>query len=255
MTSQNETPVYKGDFSKLSGIYLKYRPHYPPELFEYLQTLTEGHELAWDCGTGNGQAAVGLAGHYEKVYATDPGAEQLKHAMPHSRIVYKQERAEHCSLPDSSADLLTVAQALHWFDFDRFYAVAKRVLKPGGVIAAWAYGLPSLPEEVDGVFKHFHDEVVSKYWLYENLLIYKEYEPIPFPFQQIGAPAFSIIKEMDLQSLVGLARSWSATQTFIDRNHTDPTTALQQQLAAVWGDPASKKQATWKLILKLGRNS
>lgn len=243
---------FKDNFSKQSDTYVRFRPTYPPELFNYLASLTEAHDLAWDCGTGNGQSAIGLAAHYRSVYASDPSERQIAHAIPHARVLYKVEPAETPDLPDASVDLVTVAQALHWFDFDRFYASVKRVLKPGGVFAAWAYGLPGIDPATDAVIRQFHDETLNDFWKAENRLIEKEYKTIPFPFEELKTPHFEIRKQINLTDVFGLLRSWSAVQRYIDTHGTDPVSALETELTQAWGN-ADEKEAVWKLILKAGR--
>lgn len=225
---------------------------YPAELYEYLSSLTSAHELAWDCGTGNGQAAVGLAAHYDKVTATDPSAEQIKHNIPHEKVIYSVERAEAVSIESNTVDLLTVANALHWFNFDEFYKEAKRVLKQNGIIAAWTYGTLSINPVIDEIIKHFHDEVLGDYWLAENRLISKSYATIPFPFNEIDSPAFVCQKTMSLDDVVGYVQTWSALQRFIVTNGVDPSIELRGKLATAWQDETTK-MVTWKLILKVGR--
>jgi ubiquinone/menaquinone biosynthesis C-methylase UbiE len=244
---------FKDNFSKQSDIYLKYRPYYPTELYAYLSSLTADHKLAWDCGTGNGQAAIGLAEHYERITATDPSAAQIKNCIPHSKIKYLVEQAENSSLESNSADLITIANALHWFDFDTFYKEANRVLKNKGIIAAWAYGVPSVFPEADTLIEHFHYHTLNDYWRPENRLIEKEYTTIPFPFQQITPPDFFYEKKMNLDELIGYLNTWSATQRFIDKNKFNPTDQLQEKLNAIWKDRSEEKTLRWKLILKVGR--
>jgi ubiquinone/menaquinone biosynthesis C-methylase UbiE len=239
-------------FSKQAASYQKHRPTSPPALFEYLHSLTTEHQLAWDCGTGNGQAAIGLADFYEQVYATDPSEQQIKHATLHPRIIYKIERAETCGLTDHTADLITIANALHWFDFSTFYAEVKRVLKPNGVIAAWTYGHTTISPGIDAIIKHYHDEIVGEFWQDENRLIDKNYATIPFPFEPVSAPPFSTHKEMSFDDLIGLIHSWSATQKYIDKYASDPVKNIQQQLRSLWQN--EKATASWQLILKIGRN-
>jgi SAM-dependent methyltransferase len=245
---------FNDNFSKQSDSYVKFRPGYPPELFAYLQTVAPGNDLAWDCGTGNGQSAIRLADHFTKVIATDPSAEQVKNAIPHDRVTYRVEKAESSGLEDRSADLITVAQAIHWFDFDAFYAEVKRVLKDKGVLAAWAYGLPEISPEVNEVIRHFHDVTIGDFWQPQNRLIENGYATIPFPFEQLSPPDFYIRKEASLPEVLGLTRSWSATQRYIDANGVNPVEELEPRLKEVWKD-ADRKELTWKLILKVGRNN
>jgi len=244
---------FKDNFSKQAAVYQSYRPTYPTELFSFLASLTPTHDLAWDCATGNGQAAMGLAPYYRQIYATDPSAQQIAHAQPHERVVYHVERAEQTALGDHSADIVTVAQALHWFNFDAFYAEVRRVLKPGGAIAVWTYGLPSLTPEIDRCVKHFHDHTVGRFWQRENRLVEQEYATVPFPFHNIPAPDLHMEKPLSLQGLTGLLRSWSAVQRFIDAHGTDPVNGISDELANLWGKTSAPKTATWKLTLKAGR--
>lgn len=243
--------AFKDNFSKQAEIYSKFRPTYPKELFVYLKQLTPEHTLAWDCGTGNGQSAVQLAAFYDQVYATDPSAAQIDNAIPDGKITYKIEKAEEPQLGNNSVDLITVAQAIHWFDFDQFYAEVKRVLKPAGIIAVWAYGIPSVEEAINPIIKDFHDNVIGKFWQPENKLIDQEYTIIPFPFKLIEMPAFYIRKPMNLAALCGHFRSWSATQKYIDTYKDNPVAAVAQKLSAHWENPNTEKEVVWKLILKV----
>jgi ubiquinone/menaquinone biosynthesis C-methylase UbiE len=244
--------IFKDNFSKQSDIYVKYRPHYPTELYSYLSSLTEKHELAWDCGTGNGQAAVGLSAFYNEIIATDPSEQQIKNCLPNQRVKYLVEKAESSSIQSNSADLLTVANALHWFDFGAFYKEAMRVLKKNGIIAAWTYRLPVISPEADKIVEQYHYRTLNGYWLPENGLVEKEYATIPFPFKQISSPEFFCEKVMDLKDFIGYLNTWSATQRFIQENKFNPTEPLEKELSDVW-DTDSKKQVTWRLILKVGK--
>lgn len=245
--------IFKDHFSKQAEIYVQYRPTYPKELFTYLASLMREHSLAWDCGTGNGQSAVQLAEFYEQVVATDPSEQQIQNAIAHEQINYKVERAEETTLADRSVDLITVAQALHWFDFDRFYTEVKRVLKKDGVLAVWAYGVPSVSTELDPLIRNFHDEVVGEFWQKENKLIDKEYETIPFPFQTVPTPSFHIRKQWTRTELLGHFRTWSATQKFIDKYGKDPLEELETEFAKHWENRDEVKEVSWKLILKIGK--
>jgi SAM-dependent methyltransferase len=244
--------AFKDYFSKQSDIYLKFRPRYPDALYAYLSSLTNEHKLAWDCGTGNGQAAIGLADFYEKVIATDPSEQQIKNAIANEKIIYSVEKAENNSLQSNSVDLITIANALHWFDFDVFFKEAKRVLKKDGIIAAWSYFLPAISPEIDKIIAHYHFQTLDDYWLAENRIVEKGYATIPFPFELISSPQFYYEKEMKLDELTGYLNTWSATQRFIERNGFNPTEELSDELKEFWKE-ASTKKVTWKLILKVGR--
>lgn len=246
-------PVFKDNFSKQSDVYVKYRPHYPGELFSFLSSLTNEHKLAWDCGTGNGQAATGLAKFYDRIIATDPSAQQIGNCLPNEKVTYLVEKAEQSSLQTGSVDLLTIANALHWFDFESFYKEANRVLKPNGVIAAWAYALPKISPAVDEVIAHLHYQTLDAYWVHENRLVENEYKEVPFPFELIASPDFHYEKAMSCNDMTGYLNTWSATHRFIAKNQFNPVERMEIDLQRAWGDPMEEKKVRWKLIMKIGR--
>jgi SAM-dependent methyltransferase len=246
-------PTFKDHFSKQSDLYVKYRPLYPKELYAYLSSLTEKHELAWDCGTGNGQATIGLTDFYTKIFATDPSEAQISNAIQHPKIKYKIQKAETTSLAPHSVDLLTIANALHWFDLEMFYKEVSRTLKPGGIIAAWAYRLPHVTSEIDALIEDLHNITLHDYWLAENRLVEQEYKTIPFPFESIQSPDFFYEKEIDLSGLIGYLNTWSATQRYIEKNKVNPITIQEPKLESLWKEAALKKTIRWNLTLKVGR--
>lgn len=244
---------FKDNFSNQADIYARYRPYYPKALYAYLSSLTEKHDLAWDCGTGNGQAASALADCYKNVIATDPSEKQISHAISKPNVTYLLEKAEHNSIPSNSVDLLTIANALHWFDFDLFYSEANRVLKKDGVIAAWAYALPVVSPEIDALVHHFHYQTLGDYWLEENRLVEREYGTIPFPFKRLITPEFYAEKKMNLDDFIGYLNTWSATQRFIKENKINPTLNLKTDLADLyWINAVEEKNVRWKLTLLAG---
>lgn len=245
--------VFKDYFSKQSDIYAKYRPQYPQELYAFLASQTVAHDKVWDCGTGNGQAAIDLTKHYQEVFATDPSEQQIQHSTPHPQVRYKVEKAEQPSLADQSVDLITVANAMHWFELDVFYAEAKRVLKKGGILAAWSYALPFISEEIDPIVYEFHHGILDDYWVAENRLVEKEYSTIPFPFRELTHPDFYSYKQMNLEDTIGYFNTWSAVQRFITKHDVNPTIQLAEELSAVWGNPETERTFRWKLALKIGR--
>ncbi len=245
--------TFNDNFSKQASIYAQYRPSYPHELYDYLSELTPTHELAWDCGTGNGQSAIHLADFYDLVYASDPSEAQITNAFAHDRVTYKIEKAEESTLKDQSVDLVTIAQAIHWFDYDKFYNEVKRVLKKGGIIAAWAYGIPSINKELDVLIKHFHQKTVGPYWPIETRSIDQEYTTIPFPFREIEPPEFYIRKRFKLEDLLGHLLSWSATQRFMEQVGQNPIDQLRSEVEKIWGNPQMAKDAVWKIYLRVGK--
>lgn len=243
---------FKDNFSKQSNAYQKYRPSYPKELFTYLNKLTDKHDLAWDCGTGNGQSALGLADHFNKIYATDPSKQQIVNAALHPKISYKIEKAERTTLQDNSVDLITVAQAMHWFDFDTFFSEVKRVLKTKGIIAVWTYSLPKISTEIDELILYYQNKIVGEFWQKENQFVLDEYKTIPFPFKEIETPSFKFQKEIKLEDLKGLLYSWSATQRYQDKLGINPILEIEQDLKDLWKNAEETKLTTWKIFLKVG---
>ena len=244
---------FKDHFSTASERYAAFRPDYPAELYAWLASLSAERNLAWDCATGNGQAALGLASHFQRIVATDASAEQIRHASPHARIDYRVATAEASGLSDASVDLVTVAQAAHWFELPRFHAEAKRVLKRDGVIALWGYGRMVLPGELDAPFRHFYAETVGPYWPPERALIDDAYKSLPFPFDEIAAPPFAIQVEWTLSRLVAYLSTWSAVKRYQGTQGHDPLPALVAELGPLWGTPDAALHLSWPLFLRVGR--
>jgi SAM-dependent methyltransferase len=244
---------FKDHFSTGSDRYAAFRPGYPAALYDWLAGLCAERDTAWDCATGSGQAALGLAPHFARVVATDASAEQIRHAEPHTAIEYRVAPAEASDLPDRSVDLVTVAQAAHWFDLPRFHAEVDRVLKPAGVLALWGYGRMVLPGELDAPFQRFYAETVGPYWPAERKLIDDAYRSLEFPFAEIGAPAFSIEVEWSLQRLLDYLSTWSAVKRYQAALGHDPLPELLRELEPVWGDAHAAKKLQWPLFLRVGR--
>ena len=245
---------FKDHFSTASGRYAAFRPHYPAELYAWLAGQCAAHDAAWDCATGSGQAALGLAPHFQHIVATDASAEQIRHAVPHAGIDYRVAPAEASGLADASVDLVTVAQAAHWFDLPRFYAEVKRVLKPGGVLALWGYGRMVLPGEMDAPFLRFYAETVGPYWPPERALIDDGYQSLAFPFEAKAAPAFAIRVEWSLQRLIAYLSTWSAVKRYHTAQGQDPLPTLQAELAPLWGDAECARPLDWPLFLRVGHS-
>ncbi len=245
---------FSDHFSAVAGHYADFRPHYPAALFDWLAAQTPAHALAWDCGAGSGQASVALAEHFARVHATDAGAGQLALAVAHPQVQYVVATAEHSGLADSSADLVTVAQALHWFDLPAFYAEVRRVLKPDGIIAAWTYGVHVTEgDEVNAQVRHFYNDIVGPYWPPERRHVENGYCELPFPFKRIDAPPFTMQVQWSLPQLLGYLGSWSATARYRQANGSDPLPALEQALLPLWGNPAQPRTVSWPLSLLVGR--
>ena len=253
--SATETPLISKDyFSDRSALYATFRPAYPEPFFEYLASLPARLNLALDCGTGNGQAAVGLAHRFARVVAIDGSSEQLQHAIAAANVTYRQAAAENSGLEDRSVDLVTAAQALHWFDIDAFFREARRVLVPGGVIAVWGYGDPWLEEPpLQSAVHAFNRGTLESYWPPERVLLLDGYRTIEFPFDEIAAPPFVLEQRWTLHQLTGLMRTWSATTRFAKRQGRDPVREIEATLSREWGDPETLRVVRWPLYLRAGR--
>ena len=244
----------KDNFSKRSHLYARFRPTYPRQLFEFLISLVPERQAAWDCGTGNGQVAAVLAEYFEKVYATDISENQIKHAVAKPNVVYKIEAAEQTSFPDELFDLITVAQAVHWFDFPRFYKEVDRTLKSGGILAVFAYSLLKTGDETDAVIDKFYTKITDPYWDEERKFVDDNYQTIPFPFREINAPSFLLEHEWEFDQLVGYLNTWSAVQHYIDKNNANPVDKIAGELRKTWGSEP-KKKVTFPFFMRVGRKS
>jgi SAM-dependent methyltransferase len=244
---------FKDHFSGHASLYAKYRPDYPPELYSYLATLTPQREYALDCATGSGQAAVGLASYFERVIGTDGSVAQLQNAQAHERVLYVANMAEQPAFRDHSVDLVVAAQAAHWFDHDRFYREARRVLRPAGALAIWTYGLASISPQVDAVVRDFYSRVVGDYWPPERCYVEAAYRTLPFPLQEIVTPPFQLNLRWDLDALMGYISTWSAVQRYTKALGADPLPALRQRLAACWNSDGELRSVVWPLHLRAGR--
>ena len=243
-----------GLFSTVAREYANFRPGYPPELFEWLARISPAHDVAWDCGCGSGQASVALAGHFETVHATDISPEQLAAARRHPGVRYSVAPAERSGLADDSVDLVTVAQALHWFDVEAFYAEAKRVARRGAALVVWSYPRPQFVDaELDHRFNAFYTDVVGDYWPPERRHIEAWYRTLPFPFEEMTPPSFGIELSWNLQQVTGYVSSWSATVRYIEANGSDPVPLLRKSLAAVWPDPGSEVALRMPLGVRAAR--
>jgi SAM-dependent methyltransferase len=241
-------------FSSVASQYADSRPTYPAALFGWLAAQCPARRRAWDVGAGNGQASVALAGHFDAVLATDLSAEQIARAVPHPRIEYRAAPAERSGFAAHAADLVAVAQALHWFDLDAFYAEVRRVLAPGGLVAAWSYGILTVEgAAVDRIVDHFYHRTVGPHWPAERRHVENRYVDLAFPFEPVAVPAFAIERDWTLDQLLGYVRSWSATARMQKATGADPVPALERELAAVWGPRERTRRIAWPIAILAGR--
>jgi ubiquinone/menaquinone biosynthesis C-methylase UbiE len=247
------TAGFQDLFSRHAGTYSQFRPTYPKALYDYLASLTCARDQAWDAGTGNGQCAVALADYFTQVHASDPSAEQIAHAKPHPRVTYAVGMAEASGLPAVSVDLITAAQAAHWFDMDGFTAEARRVLKPGGVVALWSYGFHHSGDAVlDELLDRFGLEILGPYWAEGARHTWERYARLPFAFREIAAPTFHLDMHLTLAELTGYLESWSAPQKFRAVHGRSPLADIHKELEAAWGNPQQKRLLRCPLGLRLG---
>jgi len=244
--------TFKDHFSSLAAQYAEFRPKYPGALFDLLARIAPGRANAWDCACGSGQATSDLAERFESVIATDASAQQIAAAKPHPRIAYSVAKAETSGIADASLDLITVAQALHWFDRPAFYVEARRVLKPQGVIAVWTYGIPRLNDgNLDRIMQTFYWETVGPFWTPERRYVEDGYRSIDFPFTEISAPSLSMRENWTMPQFLGYLRSWSSVGRYVDALGEDPVGMVQEQFAPFWG--SRTRDVSWPLSLRLGR--
>jgi SAM-dependent methyltransferase len=244
----------KDNFSQQSDEYAQYRPVYPEAYFNFILSVTRERNTAWDCGTGNGQVAEQLSRYFEKVHATDISQQQISRSVPNNKIEYSVQPAEQTIFPDQCFDLIVVAQAIHWFDFDLFYNEAKRTLKKEGVISIVGYNRPMVSPEIDEIITYFYKDIVGPYWDAERKYVDERYHTIPFPFEEIDSPKTKIALEWNFEHLIGYLGTWSAVKHFIKDRGTNPLEKVYDQLKKAWGN-MERRTVSFPLLLKTGRLS
>ena len=242
------------NFSTQSKNYSYSRPTYPQSLFKFLSTVTLQNNLAWDCATGNGQAAIGLARYFNKVIASDASRNQIQYAFQRENIDYKVFQAENAEIDSDSVDIVTVAQALHWFDFDKFYSNVKRVGKKGGIIAVWSYDMHKINPQIDKITKRLDvdGDILGSYWDKEARYVKEKYETITFPFREISVPVFKTTLHWNLNQLWDYMKTWSSVKEYYSENKQDPLDLVKLEVSALWGEEFDKKQITWNINIRAG---
>jgi SAM-dependent methyltransferase len=244
---------FKDHFSKRSGDYAAYRPTYPRALTDYLASLCESTDAALDVGCGTGQLSVLLAERFSHVVATDASAQQIENAQAHERVEYRVAPAERSGLPEHSFDLITVAQAAHWFDLDAFYAEARRVGKPGAVLALITYGVIQADPDIDGTIQHFYKDVVGPYWPPERRHVEDGYRSLSFPFDELTAPPLAIEVQWNASELIGYADTWSAVRGAEKALGREPIEQFKRDLLDAWGEPDKRRLIRFPLSLRVAR--
>jgi SAM-dependent methyltransferase len=241
-------------FGSVAELYAAARPTYPGALFDWLADVAPARDLAWDCGCGNGQAAVGLAKRFTAVVATDASAEQIAAAPPHDRIAYRIAPAQDSGLATHAADLVTVAQALHWFPLEEFYAEVRRVARPGAVVAAWSYHwLTTGDARIDAIVDQLATGTLAGYWPVGREHVDNAYVDLEFPFVRIDPPPLAMTQDWPLDRLLTYLRSWSSVSRYRDQHGVDPVDEVAPALATLWGSRAATRPVRWPLTVLAGR--
>lgn len=242
----------KDYFSTQSALYAQFRPTYPAELFDYMLSLVKEKHTAWDCATGNGQVAKELAKYFNHVFATDISENQLKNAMQQPNITYAIAPAEKTTFKNEVFDLITVAQAIHWFNFNEFYTEVKRTLKPDGLVAVIGYGLMYINPAIDALIHKFYEDILGPFWDEERRYITEHYQTIPFPFHEIKTPNFTIKTKWPFEQLVGYLNTWSALQHYMQMHNQNPMDFILEPLKETWGN-AESREVNFPILLRLGK--
>ena len=249
MTSRS----FKDYFSASAAEYAAFRPRYPDALFDFVASLPARRHTAWDCATGNGQAAVPLAKRFDRVIATDASAEQLAHAERDARVTYRMALADSSGMEAGSVDLVTVAQALHWLPHDAFFAEVRRVLAPGGALAVWCYARLTIAPDIDEVIERYYAGTLAPHWSAERALVDQGYRTIAMPIDEVVAPVVSMASDMTLDELAGYFRTWSGTRKLAEAIGRDPVAEVREQLRPLWGPETERRTVRWPLHVRAGR--
>ena len=242
----------KDNFSKQSKEYAVFRPTYPDEVLEFILSQVSSKTSAWDCGTGNGQVAAKLSSFFQTVYATDISENQIANAVKKDNIMYQVASAEDAPFDENSFDLITVAQAIHWFDFDRFYNKVRSTLKPDGILAVLGYNLMTVDAQCDTIIRYLYSDILGDtYWDKERKYLDDQYQTIPFPFEEIRAPEFSQKVNWNLDELIGYLNTWSAVQHYIKANGTNPVDEIRRRFEEFWEED-EKKEVCFPTLLRIG---
>ena len=240
-------------FSKQSDLYARYRPTYPKELYEYILSFVKEKNTAWDCATGNGQAAVVLASHFKKVIATDISAAQIEKAIKKENIEYSVCAAESTPFADNTFDLVTVAQAYHWIKWEEFRKEATRVCKPEAIMAIWTYNRNKLGDKkIDDAVYSFYENITKPYWDYERKYVDELYETVEFDYELLPVKQFETILNWQREDMIGYISSWSAIQKYIKVNGHSPIPIIEEEINKLWLKGEVKK-VSFPIYLKLGR--
>lgn len=250
--------TYEDHFSGHADAYARHRPRYPDELFAWLASLSRDRALAWDAGTGNGQVAVALAEHFDRVVASDASSDQLAHAVRHERVEYRNEPADRGSLPSGSVDLIAAGSAVHWFELDGFYREVYRAGKKSALVALFSYGPREFADAYTSLLgvptvHRFQENVLAGFWPERIQYVHDRYATLPFPFDEIAAPPFTMTADWNLRELLAFLDTWSASQRYFQERGTHAIDEIEPELARAWGDPAVRHHVECPLLIRAGR--
>lgn len=245
---------FKDYFSGHAADYARFRPTYPESVFRFVTENAPAHDLAWDCGTGNGQAAAALSKYFKRVIATDASQAQIAQAIPNDGITYRVAPAENSEIENSSLDAIISANALHWFDLDAFFAEAKRTLRNRGVIAVWAYGRATADATIDEVVEAFQQRTLKSYWAPELRHIVERYQSFEFPFAEFESPTFDMSMNWTFDEFAGYLSTWSAMQTLVKQGGREEVNQFFEALKTVWGEGGVVKSVRTPLFMRIGLN-
>jgi len=240
--------TFKDLFSIQAKDYAKYRPTYPPELFQYLSTLSKHRNKVWDVGTGNGQAAIELSKYFDSVFATDPSEKQIAEAVRPLNVRYKVEAAEHPS--EEGFDLITVAQAFHWFKHDEFAKACKQVANSGAHLAVWSYAICSITPSVDRAVENLYNGILGPYWEKERKLVETGYSTVVMPFTEVTPPKIDMSIDWSYEQFSGYLKTWSALQTYLKSNSTEKIESAFKEIEVAWGD-TERHKVTWPMNMRI----
>jgi len=244
---------FRDYFSSQAKEYAQHRPVYPAAMFDYLASLAPSNNLAWDCGTGNGQAARALVDKFQRVIATDASAAQIENAFLHKKIEYRVEPSEKTTISSNSVDLITVGTAVHWFDFEAFYQEVRRVCRQNGILAVWTYYFPIIEPEIDRWLEHFYWETLSGFWPERIHYLEERYETLPFPFEEIKPPEFEMKAGWELDNMAGFLASWSAVRKLVEVQGESAFDEPISELERIWKKGAKKREIRWPLHFRIGK--
>lgn len=247
--------AFPDHFSDVAAAYRAHRPTYGSALIDAVVATAPARRRAWDAGCGSGQAATALTPHFDAVLATDASAEQIAHAAPHPRVEYRVVAAEDAAPDDGAFDLVTIAQALHWFDLDRFWPVVRRALAPGGAVVAWGYALHRIDPAVDAVIDEFYDGVLEGCWPPQRRLVDEGYASLPFPFDEFDLDLPPLEASWNLAELRAYLGTWSAVHRYRQGQGVDPVAMIDAALTDAWGDATRRRDVVWPVFTRAGRRA